>query len=116
MSELEEIQAQLNEIKELLVSNKKVLNLKEVSNYIGYSKSHIYKLTSSNQIPHSKPNGKGLYFDKDEIDGWLLKNKVPTQEVLKKVARGEARIDMAKTIIEATYMTPFYDYSIHNSK
>ncbi len=97
MGELEEIQAQLNEIKELLVSNKKVLNLKEVSNYIGYSKSHIYKLTSSNQIPHSKPNGKGLYFDKDEIDGWLLKNKVPTQEVLKMVARREARIDDPST-------------------
>ena len=43
MSELEEIQAQLNEIKELLVSNKKVLNLKEVSNYIGYSSKYTNK-------------------------------------------------------------------------
>jgi excisionase family DNA binding protein len=97
MSQLEEIQAQLEEIKEILTTNKKVLNLNEVANYIGYSKSHIYKLTSTNQIPHSKPNGKGLFFDKDEIDVWLLKNKVPTQDVLKKVARGEARIDDPST-------------------
>jgi len=93
MSQLEEIQAQLDEIKEILTTNKKVLNLNEVAKYIGYSKSHIYKLTSTNQIPHSKPNGKGLFFDKDEIDYWLLKHKVPTQEVLKRVSRGEAKLD-----------------------
>ena len=51
-----EIQKQLKEIKDLLIFNKKVLNLKEVAKYIGYSESHLYKLTSTNRIPHSKPN------------------------------------------------------------
>jgi excisionase family DNA binding protein len=97
MSQLEEIQAQLEEIKEILTTSKKVLNLNEVADYIGYSKSHIYKLTSTNQIPHSKPNGKGLFFDKDEIDYWLLKNKVPTQDVLKKISKGEAKLEDPST-------------------
>lgn len=97
MNKLEEIQAQLNEIKALLSLNKKVLNLNEVADYIGYSKSHIYKLTSTNQIPHSKPNGKGLFFDKDEIDYWLLKNKVPTQDVLKRISTGEAKLEDTST-------------------
>lgn len=83
-----EIQEQLKEIRDLLMSNKKVLNLNEVAKYIGYSKSHIYKLTSTNQIPHSKPNGKGLFFDKDEIDTWLLTNRVETRkEVNKKIKK-----------------------------
>ena len=54
-------------------------------------------LTSTKEIPHSKPNGKGLFFDKDEIDCWLLNNKVPTNEVLKRVSRGEASIDDPST-------------------
>jgi excisionase family DNA binding protein len=112
MSQLEEIQAQLEEIKEILTTNKKVLNLNEVADYIGYSKSHIYKLTSTNQIPHSKPNGKGLFFDKDEIDYWLLKNKVPTTDVLKKVSRGEAVIDDPSTwgIVNPDWMNKTPDY------
>ena len=85
-----EIQKQLKEIKDLLISNKKVLNLKEVAKYIGYSESHLYKLTSTNRIPHSKPNGKGLFFDKDEIDTWLLTNRIETrEEVNKKIKKSQ---------------------------
>jgi|TARA_X000000950_G_scaffold205185_1_gene246860 excisionase family DNA binding protein len=112
MSQLEEIQAQLEEIKEILTTSKKVLNLNEVADYIGYSKSHIYKLTSTKEIPHSKPNGKGLFFDKDEIDCWLLNNKVPTNEVLKRVSRGEASIDDPSTwgTVNPDWMTKTPNY------
>ena len=49
----QEIQEQLREIKELLKQkNKRVLNLGEVAEYIGFAKSYIYKLTSNNQIPY----------------------------------------------------------------
>lgn len=83
-----ELQQQLKEIRDLLISNKKVLNLNEIAEYIGYSKSHIYKLTSTNQIPHYKPNGKVLFFDKNEVDTWLLNNKVETrQDIIKKIKK-----------------------------
>ena len=39
------------------------------------SKSTIYKKASLGLIPHAK-NGKKLYFDLQEIDEWLLANKV----------------------------------------
>ena len=71
---MENIQSQLDEIKELLIANKKVLNIDEVCTYTGLSKNYLYKLTSLNRIPHSKPSGKSLYFDKDRIDEWLLRN------------------------------------------
>jgi excisionase family DNA binding protein len=73
------IQEQLQAIQDQLLNIKKVLTIKEVLRYTGYSKSHLYKLTANNQIPYSKPNGKSLFFDKDEIDQWLLRNK---QEVI----------------------------------
>jgi len=45
----------------------KIMNAKQLSIYLGLSISHIYKLTSTNNIPHSK-RGKKLYFDKETIN------------------------------------------------
>ena len=64
MNDLIEIKKELQVIKELLANNsKKVLNLNELADYIGFSKSYVYKLTSQNLIPHSKPNGKAVFFN-----------------------------------------------------
>ena len=70
-----ELQKELEQIKTLLLSKKNVLNINELSDYTGYSKSYIYKLTSRNAIPYFKPSGKSVFFDRMEIDVWLLKNK-----------------------------------------
>ena len=70
-----ELQKELEQIKTLLLSKKNVLNINELSDYTGYSKSYIYKLTSRNAIPYFKPSGKAVFFDRVEIDVWLLKNK-----------------------------------------
>ena len=71
----EELQKELEQIKTLLLSKKNVLNINELADYTGYSKSYIYKLTSRNAIPYFKPSGKTVFFDRMEIDVWLLKNK-----------------------------------------
>jgi prophage regulatory protein len=71
----EELQKELEQIKTLLLSKKNVLNINELADYTGYSKSYIYKLTSRNAIPYFKPSGKAIFFDRVEIDTWLLKNK-----------------------------------------
>jgi len=65
---------QLDRIERLLVSNKKVLTFEEACDYTGISRSYLYKLTSQNKIPFSKPNGKVIFFDKDKLDTWLLQN------------------------------------------
>ena len=70
-----ELQKELEQIKTLLLSKKNVLNINELFDYTGYSKSYIYKLTSRNAIPYFKPSGKAIFFDRVEIDTWLLKNK-----------------------------------------
>ena len=54
--------------------SKNVLNIKEACEYLGYKKSYLYKLTSSGIIPHSKPNGKTIFFDKVKLEEWMLSN------------------------------------------
>ena len=61
---------------------KDVLNFSEALIYTGISESHMYKLTSTRQIPHSKPRGKLIFFDRKKLDSWRLSNPVITfQEI-----------------------------------
>lgn len=59
---------------------KNVLNFNEASTYLELSHSHLYKLTSAGAIPFYKPNGKKIYFNRVELDTWLLRNRSTTQE------------------------------------
>ena len=72
------IDARLSNIENLLRSQKVVLNFDEVAEFTGLSKSHLYKLTSKGNIPHYKPNGKYIFFNRREIEKWLLRNRVKT--------------------------------------
>lgn len=49
-------------------------SLKEVALYLNYAESYIYNLTSTGQIPHYKPTGGKLFFNKNEIDEWIKGN------------------------------------------
>jgi len=72
------IDDRLRNIETLLLSQKTVLNFDEVAAYTGLSKSYLYKLTSSGGIPCFKPHGKHIYFNKQEIEQWLLQNRKAT--------------------------------------
>jgi excisionase family DNA binding protein len=68
------IEERLDRIERLIIANKKVLTFDEACEYTGISRSYLYKLTSSGVIPFSKPNGKVIFFDKEMLNKWLLKN------------------------------------------
>lgn len=64
------------------LNTKSVLTFNEASEYLGLSHSHLYKLTSADEVPYYKPNGKKLYFKREELDRWLLRNRnVTSQEM-----------------------------------
>lgn len=86
MESKETIIERLERIERLALSNKSVLNFDEVAVYTGLSKSTLYKLTSGKMIPHYKPSGKLLYFDRKELDSWLLQNRVHTTEEINQQA------------------------------
>lgn len=74
-----DIKIQLDRIEKLtLLSAKNVLCLEDVALLTGLSKSHLYKLTCSHQIPFYKPNGKQIYFDRMEVENWMKQNRVAT--------------------------------------
>ena len=68
------LEERLRNLETLLLSQKTVLTLEEVALYTGLSKSYLYKLTSAAEIPHFKPQGKHIYFNKAEVDQWLQRN------------------------------------------
>lgn len=76
--DITEINNRLCQIEALLNSQKAVLNFNEVAAYTGLSKSYLYKLTCSGGIPCYKPQGKHIYFSRQEIDNWLLQNRKAT--------------------------------------
>ena len=75
LSKIEELTIKLDKIEQLLLTQKKVLNFNEVMLYTNLSKSYLYQLTSNGGIPCYKPNGKHIYFNKEEIENWLLNNR-----------------------------------------
>jgi len=63
----------------------KIMTTHTVADYLNLSTSCIYKLTSTREIPHSK-RGKRLYFDKNEIDKWVMENKCFTNKDINDLA------------------------------
>ena len=74
----------LNELQELknltLLGVKKAITMTDCSLLTGLSKSHLYKLVCYKKIPYYKgEGGKLTYFDKSEIEAWMLQHRVKTQ-------------------------------------
>jgi len=69
-----------------LLAAKNVFNVDDCAAITGLSRSHIYKLTCTHQIPHYKPNGKQIYFDRAEIERWMKQNRVQTIDEAEQVA------------------------------
>ena len=56
------------------------LSVKKAARYTGLSKSHLYKLTHFQLIPHYKPRGKLVYFLKKDLDKFLIQNRISTRD------------------------------------
>ena len=77
------VNQRFKEIEEALYTSKEILNLDEIKRYLGISRSLLYKLTSTGEIPHIKPRGKMVFFEREEIIAWIKKHKFyGTREVI----------------------------------
>ena len=72
--EPEVINERLKLIEETLYSTKDILNMKEVGQYLDISQSLLYKLTCNGEIPHFKPRGKMIFFEKKVLVEWIKQN------------------------------------------
>ena len=73
---LQEVIDRLDVLTNAVLSNKQTLDLKEAAVFTRLAESYLYKLTSMQEIPHYKPRGKMLYFDRSELEAWLRQGKV----------------------------------------
>lgn len=80
------LEKRVAEIEETLFLHKQVFSFEEASKFLNLSKSYLYKLTSGGLIPHYKPQGKMLYFEKAELEEWLRRNPVRSQQEVKDMA------------------------------
>ena len=76
----------LSSIERLLRTQKTTFNVDDLCSYTGLSKSAVYKLTQRRLIPYSKPNSKVIFFKKEDVDAYLLSNRMDTHEEIEKIA------------------------------
>lgn len=70
---------------------KPFLTVEELASYLGVKTSYIYKMTHNREIPYYKPGGKMVYFDRKEIDEWVLSQRVATADEIRSEARHRIR-------------------------
>ena len=76
----------------IISTQKEVLTSEECAKYLGVSKSCLYKWTMSRQIPHYKsPTGKLCFFNRAEVEAWMLSQRVATDEELEQQAQKMAK-------------------------
>ena len=78
------ILSELQQLKQLTVLGaKKALTMDDAALLTGLSKSFIYKLVCRKSIPYYKSQGGKLtYFERDELNAWMLQNRVKTSAEL----------------------------------
>ena len=78
---------ELRQVADLITANiisttKAVLTVDEAARYMGISKSTLYKMMMRHEVPYSKPNGKVCFFDRLELEAWLMGNRIATADEL----------------------------------
>ncbi|MFZ0452905.1 MAG: helix-turn-helix domain-containing protein [Ignavibacteriaceae bacterium] len=58
----------------------------ETADYLQLFKSHLYKMTHSQKIPFYEPNGKRVYFHKEDLDKWIQSKRVKSLAEIEQVA------------------------------
>ena len=87
-----ELQKRVASLEALSYESKPVLNLEQASEYLGISRSMLYKMTYTGKINFYKPEGKLIFFEKEELLKWARSNKVKSDET----TQAEADAKLAK--------------------
>lgn len=83
---LQDVIKKIDILTNAVLSNKQILNIDEAAAFTGLAPSYLYKLTSTQQIPHYKPRGKMVYFDRSELESWQKQGRVSSLEEIDRKA------------------------------
>ena len=82
-----ELEKRVRNLEDKFDSGKEVLTLQEAAQFMGIARSSLYKMTSNQTIPFYRPNGKLIFFEKDDILSWIRRNRVFSTEEIEEEAR-----------------------------
>lgn len=80
------LQERVEKLERLCYVSKEVLNLEEAADFLGISKSTIYKMTHLNKLPYFKPAGKLIFFEKKALLDWVRGAKAMSEEEIRQAA------------------------------
>ena len=88
MMTLEDIAQRLDRLETLTaLSAKNVLDINDTAELTGYSVKYLRLLIAKREIPHYR-RGNRLYFNRDEIEDWMMGVRIPTKEEMNIKAMG----------------------------
>ena len=97
--EFKQISEQLERIERgVLLRSKEVLTIEECAMLTGMAVKNLYRHTSDRTIPFYKPMGGKVYFRKEEIERWMLRNRQPTKDEVESEASTRAFLNKGKGV------------------
>lgn len=83
-NDIHEISSHLSHIQSQIYLHKEFLTIEEAADYLGFSTSQMYRMTSNKEIPYYKPGGKAIFFRIEDLNDWIRQNRImPTSELYK---------------------------------
>ena len=80
------------------MGSKDLLTIDETSLLTGFTVGNLYRMTSKKTIPFYKPMGGKIFFKKEEIERWMLRNRQATKEELESEAATRAFLSRGKGV------------------
>lgn len=88
MITLEDIAQRLDRLETLTaLASKDVLDIKDTSMLTGYTVKYLRLLIARRGIPHYR-RGNRIYFNRDEVEEWMMGTRIPTKEEMNVRAMG----------------------------
>lgn len=86
MTRVAELAERLERIERFLViSAKEALDTREAALFLGVTENRIRVLVWRKEIPYYK-RGRSVFFKKSELEGWMLRDRIPTTEEIEQEA------------------------------
>lgn len=85
MITLEEIAKRLDRLERATLLNKAVLDVKEAAMLTGYSVKYMRLLIAQHEVPYYR-RGNRLFFNRSELEDWMLNERYPSNEEIKRRA------------------------------
>lgn len=83
---IKELAEHLHFVEHKMYMLKEFLTIDEAADFLRISKSLLYKLTRTKEIPTYKPNGKNIYIHRNDLNRWISQNKTLSEEELEEEA------------------------------